>query len=203
MDIAIIGNEATTVTLAQGLAFAGHRIFIGTNENEVEKLELLTQQFDNILVATIADVAPNADIIIMATTPDNVREAAYLLDDVRKKVIIDISYMNSPNSTNYLNSLSAIKAITGSPYLVKCFNAAGFSPSPKQAKNDAINMFLAGDNLKAKEIAKLIARDLGYAECHDFGGSDSASLLDEMAICYHHLLTRKQGEKIAIRITKG
>ena len=204
MNIAIVGSEKMTATLAQGLAIAGHEIFIGLEEEEQIQLDFLIEEFDNIYLTTIENAAAHADLIIMATTPEKVREAAYLLDDVRKKVIIDITYMNCTNTEKYLDTLSAIKSITGSQFVVKCFNAAGFEPLPRAVRKDnAINMFFAGDNRKAKEVARLIARDLGYAECYDFGGSDSVFLLDEMAICYHHLAARKmQGEKIAIRITK-
>lgn len=204
MNIAIIGIGRMTSILAQGLAIAGHEIFIGIKEDEDILFDFLIEEFDNIYITAIDNAAAKADLIIMAAAPENIREASYLMEDVRKKVIIDVTCMSFTNSENYLNTLSAIKSITGSQYVVKCFNTAGFEPLPKNTRGDnSINMFLAGDNNKAKEIAKLIARDLGYSECHDFGGSDSVALLDEMAICYHHLASRKaQGEKIAIRITK-
>jgi len=204
MNIAVIGNGRTAAKIAEGLALAGHEVFIGLKEQDDIPSFFRDEQFENITVTTIEAAAADADMIIMAGAPNGVREAAYLLDDVRKKVIIDATYMSYENEEGYLNTLSAIKSITGSPFVVKCFNASGFEPLPKVSReDDTIHMFLAGDNRKSKEIAKLIARDLGYAECHDFGGSDSATLLDEMAICYYHLSERKeQGEKISIRITK-
>lgn len=200
MDIAIIGNEKISSVLAMGLLNVGHQVYIGVKDREVQ----LPEALDDVCVTTIEDAATRADLIIMTTQPADVREAAYLLGDVRRKVILDVSYMSCPPSQQYLNTLSAIKSITGSQNVVKCFNAAGFQSSSRGSRKDnTINMFLAGDNQKAKELAKWIARDLGFTECHDFGGSDSATLLDEMAICYHHLAARKRkGEKIAIRITR-
>lgn len=204
INIAVIGNGKMASLLAQGLSLAGHEVLIGIREDQSIQLDFVAAEFSNISVTTMEDAAVQADLIIMATNPSEVREAAYLLNDVRKKVIIDVAYMNYSDQERYLNTLSAITSITGSQLVVKCFNAAGFELLPKVVRKDnAINMFVAGDNKKAKEIARLVARDLGYADCHDFGGSDSAPLLDEMAICYHHLSTRQeQGEKIAIRITK-
>ena len=204
INVAVIGNGKTTSLLAHGLSLAGHEVSIGIKENQSIQLDFPESECESISVTTIEDAATSADVIIMATLPSEVREAAYLLNDVRKKVIIDATYMNYSKEEYYLNTLSAIKSITGSPLVVKCFNAAGFEPLPKVSRRDnAINMFVAGDNKKAKEIAKMMARDLGYSDCHDFGGSDSAPLLDEMAICYYHLSERKEhGEKIAIRITK-
>jgi 8-hydroxy-5-deazaflavin:NADPH oxidoreductase len=204
MNVALIGNEKASTTLAQGLALAGHQVYIGVKDIEDVAPDFLADEFDNVFITSIEDAAAAADLVIIATNPAQVREAAYMLDDVRNKVIIDAAYMSYDENAGYLNTLHAIKAITGSPYVVKCFNAAGFEPLPRAVRDEqAINMFVAGDNRKAKEVARLIARDLGYADCHDFGGSESATLLDEMAICYHHLAARKEkGEKIAIKIVR-
>lgn len=205
MSIAIIGGEKISSVIAQGLALAGHDIYIGLRDHETISFDFLVDEFENIKVRTIEEAAEAADIIIMAARPENVREASYLLDDVRKKVIVDISMMNYMQTSAYLNTLSAIKAITGSASIVKCFNAAGFESMDKKSSDNSINMFVAGDNRKAKEVARLLSRDLGFADCHDFGSSDSIPLLDEMAMCYHNLNLKQQqpqGERIAIRITK-
>jgi len=204
LNIAIIGNEKPLSTLAKGLSFAGHNVWIGVNDMEALGDDFPFATSDHVVTTTIADAAAQADIIILATSPAGAREAAYLLDDVRKKVIIDVTYMNYAEGEQYLNTLSAIKSITSSPFVVKCFNAHGFKPLSQEPKNDEINIFLAGDNKKAKAIARLVARDLGYTECHDFGSSDAAPLLDEMAICYSHLASRShEEERISIRITRG
>jgi len=105
--------------------------------------------------------------------------------------------------SNYVNTLSVTKAITGSQYVVKCFNAAGFDQVFYPSGKHRADILLAGDSRKAKEIARLIARDIWYAECHDFGGSDSVALLDEMAICYYHLSSiQNKVEKVPVKISK-
>ena len=205
MNIAIVGNGKMSAVLAQGLALAGHEVLIGIKENELVSFDFLLNEFDNIFVMSIEDAAEAADVIFLTASPENVRESAYLLDDVRSKVIVDTTFMNFANDGNYINTVSAIKAITGSPYVVKCFNAAGFEAmSNNRKKENTINMFVAGDSKKAKEVAKLLARDLGFSECHDFGGMDSVPLLDEMALCYQNLAVKQaEGEKIAIKITRS
>lgn len=204
MNIAIIGNGRMSAVLAQGLALAGHEIMIGIKEEETIMFDFLLNEFDNIQVMDVESAAHLADLIIMATAPEQVREMAYLLDDVRKKVILDITSAHNSRFSSYFNTLSTIKAITGSPYVVKCFNTRGFEPGKRVAgKDNTINMFIAGDDVKAKATAKVIARDLGFAESHDFGGIDAVPLLDEMALCYHNLAVREtKGEKIMINITK-
>ena len=204
MGIAIIGSEKTTSVLAQGLALAGHEIYIGIKEDESIQLDFLPEEFPGFYVTTIEEAGARADLIIMATAPDKVREASYLLDDVRSKSIIDASFMNNMIPEQYLNTLSAIKAITGSQSVVKCFYAKGFEPVPSiDGKENDVQMYLAGDDRKAKELARIVSRDLEYGACYDFGGSDSVSLLDEMAICYHQLgAAKEQAGELVVRIMK-
>ncbi len=191
MNIAIVGNEKITSVWAQSLALAGHQVFIGIKEDEQITLSFFADEFENIMVTTIADAAEAADVIILATAPQDVREASYLLDDVRSKVIIDNSYLSYRFSDVYLNTINAVKAITGSPYVVKCFQGLGFEPIPRGKNADDHTVFVAGDSSKAKAMARFIARDLGFDGFLDFGGSDSSALLDEMAICYHQLKSAK------------
>lgn len=205
MHIAIIGTGRATTAMAQGLSRSGHVVYMGVKDGDESRLPFWTSAFDDLTITSIAEASAAADLIIISSCPSEVREAAYQIDDVRKKVIIDASYMSYIDGEPYVNTLQAIKSITGSQLVAKCFNPAGFEQDMKQEMGDkSINMFVAGDNKKAKEVAKLISRDLGYADCLDFGGSDTAPLLDEMAVCCHHLaLRQKHGEKIAIRITRN
>jgi len=205
MTIALVGNGRLSAVLAQGLAIAGHEVLVGIRENDKIMFDFLLDEFENIQVMHVEEAAAAADLIIMATQPELVREMAYLLDDVRRKVILDITGIHHNGTGNYFNTVNAIKSITGSPFVVKCFNTRGFEiVSTPATRDNTINMFVAGDNKKAKETAKVIARDLGFADSHDFGGIDAVPLLDEMALCYHNLAAQdKKGEKIAIKITKS
>ncbi len=204
MNIAVIGNEKTSAVLAHGLALAGHNISIGIKEDQEILFDYLVDEFENIAITTVDLAAIDADVIIMATAQQDVREMSYLLDDVRSKMIIDTTLVRTTQTGEYVNSLHAIKAITGAKHIAKCFNAAGFDPlGDAPGGEQAIQMFVAGDDLKAKAMARIVARDLGFSDCHDFGGEESVSLLDEMALCYHHLALRKsRGERISIRISR-
>jgi len=205
MNIAIVGSGSVSGLLAQGLAYPEHEIFIGLKEEQGPAFDYLLDEFPNITVTSIEDAAEIADVIIMTSSPAEVRETAYFLGDVRKKVIIDTSFMNFTSFGNYINTVNAIRSITGSQHVAKWFNSAGFDSLTEKGvkKEEAINMFVAGDSKKAKEMAKLLSRDMGFAYCHDFGGSDAVPLLDEMALCWHNLSLRKEkGEKIAIKITR-
>ncbi len=204
MNIAIIGLCKVCEALAQGLAFAGHEIYIGVTENDdTSKLDNLLDEFENINVTSIETAATIADIIIITAPADDVREIAYQLNDVRKKVIID-ACAAPKKAIEYSNTVNAIKAITGSPHVVKCFNCTGYENLLNPGyEEEAIDMFVAGDSMLGKEIAKYLAKDLGFADCHDFGGSDTIQLLENMARCWQNLaIKQKMGRKIAFKLIK-
>lgn len=205
MNIAIIGRGQIAKNLGLGLSLAGHQVYIGKNWDNRYLETYPENAIPNLHFTTIEIAAEVADIIFIATNPNHVRETAYILNDVRKKVIVDVAYMNYTDDIEYVNTLNAITSITGSSYVVKCFNTEGFRLSNcSESADSSVNVFVAGDNLKAKEVVKLLSRDIGYNDCHDFGDSSTVKLLDEMAICYHHLnVQKKLGEKIAIRVIKG
>jgi predicted dinucleotide-binding enzyme len=95
--------------------------------------------------------------------------------------------------------------------LAKCFNTTGFEnmanpvyhqdlPIPHEA---GIDMFVAGDSQKAKDTAIQLAKDAGFAECYDFGGSDKAALLEQLVLIWINLaLGQKMGRNIAFKILK-
>ena len=157
MNIAIIGTGKMVESLAEGLALAGHNIYLAT-KNEDEKInEYLFDEYDNIFLNTIEDAASNAEVIIIATPPEYVREVAYLLDDVRKKVIIDASLIPVERTREYIHSVNAIKAITSSPFVIRCFNCTDYNDLfESKLKNRTIDMFVAGDSKKAKAMARAL-----------------------------------------------
>jgi hypothetical protein len=56
---------------------------------------------------------------------------------------------------------------------------------------------------EAKEIAKRLSLDAGFAECHDFGGDDKVELLEQFALCWINLaIIQKQGRNIAFKLVR-
>ena len=194
-------------TLCLNSATAGLEIMLrwfGVKEGDDLEGVYLPDEFDNIYVDSIENVAAVADVILLAAPAKDIREVAYHLGDVRKKVIIDISGNIEPKPEEYIYTVKAARSITGAAHLVKSFNCAGFDNllAPSFEK-DAVDMFVAGDSQKAKEMTKLLAKDLGFANCYDFGDQETIPLLEDMARCWHNLaIKQKMGQKIAFKIVK-
>ncbi|WP_276133939.1 NADPH-dependent F420 reductase [Polluticoccus soli] len=194
MNIAIIGAGKNTEALAEGLANAGHDVFIGLKDTETYiSPKLLT--FENIFLVSVEDAARESDIIVITTPANEIREVAYMLGDVRRKTIADLSSFNFVRAVSYSNTHNVIKAITNCRNLVKCYNVTGYedlvNPDFIGATTD---MFMAGDSKKSKEVVKLLARDLGFIDCCDFGDGDTVPMLDEMSNCWNNRAVKQKME---------
>lgn len=195
LNVAVIGENSKAITMAKKLATAGHAVALGCKNKELDKL--LTSK-SHVEQASIEDAAAWADVIIICADPAEVREIAYLLDDVRRKVIVDATFANSENADDNVNTTNAIKAITGSPMVVKTFNCTAYREMISPLfKGQRIDMFVAGNSIKAKALVKILANDLGCKNCLDFGDDSTLPLLEEMAKCWHNM---SQKEDVAQKL---
>ncbi len=207
LNVAIVGNTKVAEELTFAFLAAGHNVCIaggpGASENEIAS----NYDTPNLYRCTIEEAASFSDFIIIATEPQNVREVAYWLGDVRNKVIVDltpnVSATSVPEQHEHFNSAKAISAITGARDIVKVFN---FKRQYKLFKplfdGKKVDMLLAGDSLKAKEITKILMRECGMSHFYDFGGSDSHFLLDEMAPTWRTMIAEKSNFNQPIGISK-
>src|SRR6202012_689917 len=86
----------------------------------------LWEHSDNVHTCSIEEAAEAADFIIIATAPKDVREVAYWLGDIRRKVIIDATANVSTEESERINTSAAISSITGSQHIAKVFNTEGY-----------------------------------------------------------------------------
>jgi predicted dinucleotide-binding enzyme len=200
MNIAVIGNCRTTAMVAEKLARAGHKIYIGLVDGQPDNVTF-SEYMENIYFDTIEDAAEISELIIITAPVEKVREVAYLMGDVRKKVIVDISSNHYGKPDQYIYSVRAIRAITGAEHVIKAY-----SPSDNEiafAEKELRDLFLAGDSKKAKAFLTIIAADLGYKNIYDFGDQETIPMLEDMARCWRNLaITQKMGEKIAFKIVR-
>ncbi len=64
-------------------------------------------------------------------------------------------------------------------------------------------MFMAGDSVKAKEIAKQLALDLSFGECWDFGKANKVEFLEQFAFSWINLaLVQGYGRDLVFRVFK-
>ena len=204
MKIAIIGAGNVGGALALGWAKSGHEIIIGARNKESEKVKNVTSQNAAIKVKAISEGVKESEVILIAATPNAVEEISKQFGDVKDKVIIDAMNSVSSKPAGFVNTFDALKALTNCENIVKCFNSTGFeNMSDPKYGNTAADMFVAGNGTRGKQIALKLAKDMGFAECYDFGGDDKADLLEQLAKVWINLaIFQKQGRNIAIKILK-
>jgi len=200
MTIAVVGDTATAYMYAEGFARAGHQILMAVPGKDSFDLPDTFSLFNNVETCSISNAAGLADLIVLATTPRQVREASYWMEDVRRKVIVDATANEHVADNELVKTVCAIKAITGSPHVVKAFNATGYEHILKPLFNGArVDMILLSDSLKAKEIVKIMAIELGLTSFYDFGGGENVLLFNEMTRSWRNL---KLTSPSSVQLTK-
>jgi hypothetical protein len=204
MKIAIIGTGNVGGALATKWAQKGHTIFLGVkDQSQFKGIELLKNP--NTSAHAVEDAVKMADVILIAVPATVAAEVAKSLGDTSGKVIIDsMNVVMGRGPMGYTNTASAILDSTQTRDVVKCFNTTGFNNMMNPVYNGiAIDMFVAGDSVKGKEVARQLAKDAGFAECYSIGGNDKFELIEQFAFFWINLaMMQGQGRDIAFKLLK-
>jgi hypothetical protein len=204
MKIAIIGAGHVGGALAKSLAKAGHQIILGVRHPDSEEVKLLLEYHPSISVASVDGACQIAETVIVSALPQSIIDVLDMLGDLNGKVVIDTMNTVKAKPEPFENTFEALQSRTNSQDIVKCFNTTGFENLENPVYNgEGIDMFMAGSSKRAKEVAARLAKDIGFAECYDFGGDDKVALLESMAMIWINLaIMQKQGRNIALKIVK-
>lgn len=204
MKITVIGTGNVGSALAGKLADTGHNVMLGVRDINNFKGKELLNLGKSITAKSISDAVKESEIIIIAATPASVKSISELIGDVSGKVIIDAMNSVFAKPEPFSNTTEALLSLTNCKDIVKCFNTTGFENMADTKYGDVnIDMFMAGDSVKGKEVARKLSRDIGYEECYDFGGNDKFELIEQFAMSWINLaIIQGQGRNIAFKILK-
>lgn len=205
MNIAILGSGNVGSALAEGLIRAGHEVSFGARDKTSAKSLKAVAQVPKASLLSIAEACHRAEVIIFTTPPEVVPSLIPQLGDVKSKVLIDATNSVRTRPEPYPTAFHALKSLTGSTAIVKCFNTTGFEnmKEPVYAGIGPIDMFCAGSDAHAKAIARQLALDIGFSECWDFGGDDKVELLEKFALSWINLaIMQGQGRNIAFKVIR-
>ncbi|MFM8832490.1 MAG: NADPH-dependent F420 reductase [Cytophagales bacterium] len=205
MNIAIIGSGNVGSALAQGLFKAGHTIFFGVRDATSAKAEKASGLVSNTKIVSVAEASKQAEVIIVTTPPEAVLNLAAQLGDVSNKILVDATNSIRTRPEPYPTAFHALKALTKSDKVVKCFNSTGFEnmAAPVYPNFGGIDMFCAGNDKASKTIVQQLAKDIGFAECWDFGGDDKVELLEKFALSWINLaIMQGHGRNLAFKVIK-
>lgn len=204
MKIAIIGSGNVGGALATKWANKGHEILLGVRDTANFKgKELLSNP--NTQAFSVQEAVQKAEVVVLATPAMMAVEVAASLGDCSGKVIIDtMNIVMGRGPAGFSNTADAILANTNTTDLVKCFNTTGFNnmANPNYG-NEVIDVFVAGDSAKGKEIAVQLALDAGFANCYNVGGNDKFELMEKFAFFWINLaMFQGQGREIGFKLLK-
>lgn len=200
MNIAIIGTGNVGGALATQWSKKGHTIYLGVqNINEFKGKELLKNK--NTKVYSIGEAVSKSELVLLATPPMAIFEIIEQMGDVFNKIIIDATNSIAKSPEPFKTVFHCLSDKTQAE-VVKCFNSTGFENMLNPLYNGLpIDMFMAGDSKKAKEVATQLALDCGFGTCIDFGNSDKVELLEKFALSWINLaILQGYGRDIAFRL---
>ncbi len=204
MQIAIIGSGNVGGALATAWAAKGHRILLGVRDKTRFKGRALLNN-PNTELHSILEAVALAEVVLIATPASAAIEVAESLGNTEGKIIIDtMNIIMGRGPAGYLNTTEAILKHTQSKEVVKCFNSTGFNNMGNaQYGHQSLDMFMAGDSIPGKEIAKILAHDAGFENCYDIGGNDKFTLMEQFAMFWINLaMFQGQGREIGFKLLK-
>jgi 8-hydroxy-5-deazaflavin:NADPH oxidoreductase len=202
MNIAIIGSGNVGGALAQSFIRAKHTVLIGAKFPLSEKSIKLATIIGEDRFTSIENAASQAEVIITTTPPEAVLSVVPKLGAVNNKIVIDTTNSIRTKPEGFITAYHAIKELTGTDNVVKCFNSTGFENMLHPVYNgEGIDMFCAGNNKDAKAVATQLAKDIGFATCYDFGGDDKVQLLEQLALSWINLaIMQGHGRNLAFKL---
>jgi len=204
MKIAIIGTGNVGGALATKWAKAGHEIFLGVRDLQNFKGQVLLEN-PNTAVFSVEDAVKKSEVILISTPAPSAVEVAKSLGDTTGKIIIDaMNIVMGRGPIGYTNTSVAILDHTQTRDVVKCFNTTGFNNmvNPNYG-NLVLDLFVAGDSIRGKEIAMQLSKDAGFETCYAIGGNDKFELSEQFAWFWINLaMVQGQGRDIGFKLLK-
>ena len=185
MQIAILGTGAVGPALGKALSAAGHQVTIGTRDPEQT---MAREQWAGVDLPLAAYQDLDADVFINATSGGGSLAALQAVgDSLNGKVVVDTSNpldfsQGFPPSLFISNTDSLAEQLQRElpeARLVKMFNtmANEVMVNPNGLASET-TIFVAGNDVTARQTAASLAADLGWTDVFDLGDLTAARGLE-------------------------
>lgn len=205
MKIAIIGSGNVGGTLAKKWIKAGHTVLVGARFPLSEKNINLATEIGEDRFTSFDGAVKQCEVILISTPAQSTVEVIKSLGNTQGKIIIDtMNIVMGKGPEGYTNTTEAILNNTQTKDVVKCFNSTGFNNmlNPEYGTL-SLDMFVAGDSVKGRDIAIKLAKDAGFSECYSIGGNDKFDLMEQFAWFWINLaMFQGQGRDIGFKLLK-
>lgn len=203
MNITIIGTGNIGSALGKRWDDLGHTITYGSRNPEGEKtLKLVAEAGEDARSAGITEAVIGADVVVLATPWDAIREVIRQACDLTGKIVVDC--INPPEEAGLGQKTSAgekIAAWIEGAHVVKTLNTTGADNilDPNYDGQQS-TMFIAGNDADAKATVTELVQELGF-EVVDAGDITASRYLESLAKLWTHLAyTVGKGPDIAFKL---
>ena len=201
MNIAIIGTGRVGTALAGGWLRAGHTVTFGARDTQSEKTRAALAKLLGAGLASIAEAAAGAEVVVLATPYPAAQPAALAAGDLTGKVLVDCTNPLGPEGLTVGGNTSGaeqLAAAVPAARVVKAFNHMGAEvmANPRYAGGAPAVMMYAGDDTAAKATVAQLAADLGFRP-QDVGALRLARTLEPLALLWVTLARQGLGREFA------
>jgi NADPH-dependent F420 reductase len=197
MDIAIIGAGNVGSALARAFVRSGHDVTI--TARNAERVSGVASATGARAVATNAEAARSADVIVLATPFTSAAEVAAQIRNVaRGRVIVDTTNRMSfgptgPDMDTTISNAEELAALLPDSHVVKAFNTLFASNQADPILDDVqLDGFVAGDDAASKARILSLVASIGL-EPVDVGPLARARQLESLAFLNISLNATRNG----------
>ncbi|XP_050401405.2 metalloreductase STEAP4 isoform X1 [Patella vulgata] len=160
-QLGIIGTGNFARALAKRCILSGYTVIIGSRRPSQRQLSAIDECLCDVELTTIADCIKKNDLIILAIHAESYKDTLTSLASMFSgKVVIDVSNREVPSRTQ--SNAEYLSTILPHAQIVKCFNVISAYVMDTEIAGGSRRVFVASDNLTAREQTSNLARDLGF-----------------------------------------
>jgi len=206
MNLAIIGSGNVGSTLGRRWAATGHTVVFGSRKPADPKA-IADASAIKCRIASVRDAASAAEVVVLATPWQAVKDALAAAGNLAGKVLLDCTNPLTADFTQLeightTSGGEEVAKLAPGARVVKIFNTtgAGNMANPDYGGKPATMLF-AGDDPTAKSIAATLAKELGFDPI-DFGPLANSRLLEPLALVWIKLAFSGLGFDFALNVMR-
>lgn len=188
MRIAIIGAGSVGSALGGSWVRAGHEVRYAARDTTSDTVRAALTAAPGATVAPIAEAVAWSEVVVLATPWTAVPDALEAVGDFGGRPLLDATNPIGPGFVlthgHTTSGGEQVQAWAPTARVVKAFNTTGWENMADATYPDGTpSMVVCGDDPAAKQVAKDLAADLGFAPL-DLGGLVEARLLEPFAMVW-------------------
>ena len=206
MHIAVIGAGNVGTALAGGFVRTGHTVVFGARDPEGDRARTAVASVPGATLASIADAARDADVVVLATPYPAATDALDAAGDLTGTIVVDCTNpiadgLRGLRVGTSTSGAETIAAHVPGARVVKAFNTTGAEnlAAPVYPEGPIV-LPVCGDDPDARAVVAALAEELGFAVV-DAGELAAARYTEPFAMLWISLAVRSGlGRDFAFRI---